>query len=590
MKDEVIVFDNINTEYRDARLYINESTAQLAVDVLSKDIETNSMTAEKYAYMSKAYIFLGDDEEALKYAKMAVLKDSEYVYGYVRLTFAYARLGQKENVRRFTDTAQSLNQFKNNYITSFLAVLYDYCSEPEMAQKQIDALKMKAENTADYFYYIGFVFSQERPEEALKYLKRAEQLDFEDKYNLWTNLAENYFLLDDFENTEKYVDKCQKICLTKRNLELKAECAKSRGEYEEAISYLRKKYKLDKPEDKISTLALLIYNYSELPNPNKTEKIINFALSKFEPDYPLYYVIASFYENNDNYENAISYYKLMEKFEENRSTTYASLSYCYSELEDYSPALIYADKAIEANPEDSYAHYRKGRLLVKLKNYEDAIASFMHSIDYDKTDVDSFQWISYCYSMLKNYDKSLEFANRAILINKEDCYSYFRKAWAYQEMGRYQEAINFYQQCIERDDKYVDAYLNISYIYSKLKDNKQSLLYANKALLLNKDYAYAHYRKAWALQESGRMEEAIDGYSKAIELDPTDIYNYLGIACISLNNQENAAALLYANKAIFIDRNCGGAYYYKSLALSNLGKPKEAEAAYAKALSLGYNP
>jgi len=584
------VFDNINTEYRDARLYINESTAQLAVDVLSKDIETNTMTAEKYAYLSKAYIFLGDDEEALKYAKMAVLKDSEYVYGYVRLAFAYARLGQKENVRRFTDTAQSLNQFKNNYITSFLAVLYDYCSEPEMAQKQVEALKMKAENTADYFYYIGFVFSQERPEEALKYLRRAEQLDFEDKYNLWTNLAENYFLLDDFENTEKYVDKCQRICFTKRNLELKAECAKSRGEYEEAISYLRKKYKLDKPEDKISTLALLIYNYSELPNPNKTEKIINFALSKFEPDYPLYYVIASFYENNDNYENAISYYKLMEKFEENRSTTYASLSYCYSELEDYSPALIYAEKAVAANPEDSYAHYRKGRLLVKLKNYEDAIASFMHSIDYDKTDVDSFQWISYCYSMLKNYDKSLEFANRAILINKEDCYSYFRKAWAYQEMGRYQEAINFYQQCIERDDKYVDAYLNISYIYSKLKDNKQSLLYANKALLLNKDYAYAHYRKAWALQESGRMEEAIDGYSKAIELDPTDIYNYLGIACISLNNQENAAALLYANKAIFIDRNCGGAYYYKSLALSNLGKSKEAEQAYARALALGYNP
>ena len=379
MKDEVIVFDNINTEYRDARLYINESTAQLAVDVLSKDIETNTI---KYAYLSKAYIFLGDDEEALKYAKMAVLKDSEYVYGYVRLAFAYARLGQKENVRRFTDTAQSLNQFKNNYITSFLAVLYDYCSEPEMAQKQVEALKMKAENTADYFYYIGFVFSQERPEEALKYLRRAEQLDFEDKYNLWTNLAENYFLLDDFENTEKYVDKCQRICFTKRNLELKAECAKSRGEYEEAISYLRKKYKLDKPEDKISTLALLIYNYSELPNPNKTEKIINFALSKFEPDYPLYYVIASFYENNDNYENAISYYKLMEKFEENRSTTYASLSYCYSELEDYSPALIYADKAIAANPEDSYAHYRKGRLLVKLKNYEDAIASFMHSIQF----------------------------------------------------------------------------------------------------------------------------------------------------------------------------------------------------------------
>ena len=145
-------------------------------------------------------------------------------------------------------------------------------------------------------------------------------------------------------------------------------------------------------------------------------------------------------------------------------------------------------------------------------------------------------------------------------------------------------------EAVDVDDKYIDAYVNISYIYSKTKDYKLSMLYANKALLLDKDYAYAHYRKAWALQETGKFEEAIDGYSKAIELDPSDIYNYLGIACVSLNTQANLNALLYANKAILIDRNCGGAYYYKSLALSNLGKSKEAEQAFSIAQRLGYSP
>jgi Flp pilus assembly protein TadD len=121
-----------------------------------------------------------------------------------------------------------------------------------------------------------------------------------------------------------------------------------------------------------------------------------------------------------------------------------------------------------------------------------------------------------------------------------------------------------------------------------MKDIKQSLLYANKALLINKDYAYAHYRKAWALQETGKFGEASDGYSKAIELNPTDVYNYLGMACVSLNNNDSSEALEYANKALFVDRNCGGAYYYKSIALSNLGRQKEAEKAFAKALKLGY--
>ena len=572
-------------------MYINEITANQAVDILMKDVLSDNMTAEKYAYLSKAYIFLGNNDLALKYAKMAVLKNSSYVYGYIRLAFVYAKLGQKELAKNFTQTADSLNNHENDYINSFLAVLYDYCDEKILAKRQIDILKSKNCNTPDYYYYLGFIYSQEQPKEAIKYLEKAEHLDFKDKFNLWINLAENYYLLDNIEKTEEYIDKCLTLGATCRTLEIKADCFKIAGKYNDAIKCLRKKYKLDKTSnDKLSTLALLIYNYSESGNAQKTTKIITFALKNFEPDYKLYFVIASFYENIDNYEEAIKYYKKMEKFDENKSTIYASLSYCYTEIKDYSAALIYSDKAINADSENSYAYYRKGRLLVKLKEFDSAIDMFMKSIDYDKSDVDSFQWISYCYSMLKDFEKSLEFANRAILINNEDCYSYFRKAWAYQELGRYIEAINFYQKCLEYNDKYIDAYLNISYIYSKLKNTKQSLLYANKALLINKDYAYAHYRKAWALQESGRMEEALDGYSKAIELDPTDIYNYLGIACISLNNQENAAALLYANKALFIDRNCGGAYYYKSLALSNLGKPKEAEAALTKAIELGYTP
>ena len=37
MKDEVNVFDNIYTEYKNARLYINEQTAKIAEEVLLKE-------------------------------------------------------------------------------------------------------------------------------------------------------------------------------------------------------------------------------------------------------------------------------------------------------------------------------------------------------------------------------------------------------------------------------------------------------------------------------------------------------------------------------------------------------------------------
>jgi tetratricopeptide (TPR) repeat protein len=405
-------------------------------------------------------------------------------------------------------------------------------------------------------------------------------------------MAENYEELEDYDNAELYADKCLKEEDTAYLLSLKADCLKEREDYEEAIKVLRKKYhNFDKTKDeKLQTLSLLIYNASNIYNKHKCERYINFAIKNFEPDSSLSYILAAYYEGIEDYKNALIYYKKLTTFDEDDATAYASLSFCYSKLGDDDSALKYADTAISKDSQNAYPYYRKGRIYSNMKEYYTAIIWFIKAIELDNTDVDSLQWISYCYSMLKDYEKSLEFANRAILLDNKDAYSYFRKAWAYQEIGRYQEAIRYYKDCINCNDKYVDAYLNISFIYSKMKDSKQSLLYANKALLINKDYAYAHYRKAWALQECGRLDEAYDGYSKAIELDPTDIYNYLGIACISLNTNDSSSALLYANKAIFIDRSCGGAYYYKSLALSNLGKIKESEAAYTKAIELGYVP
>ena len=585
------MYDNIYTNYKDAKAYINEVTAPDIVDMLIHKEISGNMKAETYAYLSKAYTFVGNDELALSFAFKSIETDPDYVYGYIRVAFTYARIGEKDNALRYTQKADKLNNDKNPYINAFLAVLYGYLNNEKRVKRLIASLKENYQNTADYNYYLGFVYSQENPEEAIKWFLKAEKSDFKDKYNLWSNIAENYSLLEDFDNAEYYADKCLELGESKNILRIKAECRKENAEYDEAVKFLRRKYKNDfSTEDKLKTLTLLIYCSSYSSFPQKTDRYIAFAMKNFDVNYNLCYVAATYYENIEDYEMAIDMYKQLARLDRESGTGYSGLSYCYSQMGDNEKALKYADKSIQKEPECSYTYYRKARVLASMKDYPNAISYFEKSLDYDKTDVDSFQWISYCYSMLKNFEKSLEYANRAILLDKEDSYSYFRKAWAYQELERYQEAIRFYEECIKYDNKYVDAYLNISYIYSKLHDTKQSLLYANKALLINKDYSYAHYRKAWALQESGRYQEAVDGYSKAIELDPTDIYNYLGIACISLNNDESANALLYANKALFIDRNCGGAYYYKSLALSNLGRIEEAQAAYAKAISLGYSP
>jgi len=583
------VFDNQYTKYEEAKIFISEVNAEEIATALEKDVKSKKMTAEKYAYLSKACVFMKDTKKAVKYAKAAIKADKTYPYGYIRLAFAYATMGKKKETLKNCLLAENIDS--SNYLYNvFYAIFHHFCDDKDTANKILFKLETNCDESAPYLYNLGVLYSVNKNDydTAEIYLRKAYDAGYKDTYNVCENIADCYSELRDAENTEFFVDKCLEMKETEDMLGKKADCLAYKGNTKDAAKILRKLYKIT--DDKQNIIIKLARIYQRNDEISKAAHCYNFALKTTEATTTLYDLIASLYEEQEDYEKAISIYEKSLTLNSKDASTYASISYCYSQLDNNEKAMEYIEQALKIDKEASYIHYRKARVLTDEKKYKEAIKSFNDSLDYDKTDLDCYQWISYCYSELKDFEKSLEYANRAIILDKEDAYSYFRKAWAFQEMQKYSDAVEFYKECIKRNDKYIDAYVNISYIYSKTGDMKQSMVYANKAILLNKDYAYAHYRKAWALQETGKFEEALDGYSKAMELDPSDIYNYLGIACVSLNTQANLNALLYANKAILIDRTCGGAYYYKGLALSNLGKTKEAEKAFSTAMQMGYSP
>ena len=457
------MYDNIRTYYKDTNIFINEVTAKTVIKLLKREEEQGTLTAEKCAYMSKAYVFIQDDKTAQKYARMAIRKNKNYPYGYIRLAFTYARLGKKRQTLKFTQMADKFDLSGNCFLLAFMACLYRYCEKNERAEELIEKIKKIPAKGADYYYNLGFIYSQEEPKTAIEWFVQAEELEYKDRYNLWYNMAENYDLLEDYEKSSLYVEKCLKCGGSFKVFSLKAESLNKDEKYEEAINYLRKQYKsVDNTDDKALVLAKIIYNYKMQNKSKRCGRYIDFALKNFKPTHTLYYVAANYYENECIYEKAVEMYKHMLETEDNDASVYTSISYCYSQMDDEKSALEYANKALEIEPDNSYNYYRKGRVCTNLKDYKSAINNFLKSIEFDKTDVDSFQWISYCYSMTNEFEKSLEFANRALLLDKTDCYSYFRKAWAYQELGKYDEAIKYYKECIERNDKYVDAYLNIS--------------------------------------------------------------------------------------------------------------------------------
>lgn len=577
------MYDNFYTKYEDAKIFINQVSAEDVIKMLEKE---KHPTAEQCAYLSKAYIFCDDVKSAIKYAKKAVKLDSEYAYGYIRLAFAYGKDGKKKDCLKNVLLAEKYGA-DNWMIQSFLVGLYNYIDDEEKQDFYLKKLLEHDIDTPDYYYNVGyayFVLQSEGYAKSIEYHEKAK--DYKDRYSLYKRLMECYGELDDIEKAYEYIEKCLAIKETQEHLERRIQCLIYFERYDEAEKFSREFYR--KSDDKLQALIFLGLINKQRGMYKKALKYLRFGDYTAKATEYLYELMAEVYEAQKDYYSALDFYKKALKFDRYDDDVLLNISYCYSKLKDYELADKYADMAILLNDKSAYSYYRKGTIMAAVERYDDAVEAFLKGVALEPDDIDYYHSISYCYSKTCEYELSLDYANRAIFLDKTNCYSYFRKAWALQEMLNYGDAIEFYKKCIECDSTYVDAYANISFCYSKLKDFKKSILYANKAIMVNKDYAYSHYRKAWALHSLGKFDEAIEDYIEAIELDPTDVYNYLGITGVFLDKQANLSALEFVNKAIMLDRNCGNAYYYKSLALSNLGKKSEAEKVYAKARQLGF--
>ena len=577
------MYDNFYTKYKDAKIFINSATAEDVIKMLSKE---KLLTAEQCVYLSKAYVFADDGKKAVKFARKAVKINPEYAYGYIRLSFALGRMGKKKECLKNLELAEKFGA-EDWLVQTFLACIYNYVGDFDKSSYYIEKLLECGDKSPAYYYNVGFVYyaiSPEDYEKAIEYFKKAG--DFKDRYNLNYKLMECYGELGDIETALGYLEKCLSIKETPELLERQIQCMIFLERYDEAELLSRAYYR--KTYDKQQALRFLAVIAKSRGQYSKALRYLRFADYTTGATEYLYELMAEIYEAKKDYYSALDFYKKALRFDRYDDEILLNISYCYSKINEYELADNYADMAIALNDNSSYSFYRKGNIMLSVERFDAAVEAFKRAVELDPEDLDYYHSISYAYSKTGELELSLEYANRAILLDKTNSYSYFRKAWALQEMEKYEEAINSYEKCIECESTFVDAYANISFCYSKLKEFNKSILFANKAIMVNKDYAYSHYRKAWALHNLGKFDEALDDYMEAIELDPTDIYNYLGITGVFLDKKENIAALEFANKAIMLDRKCGNAYYYKSVALSNLGKKAEAEKIYAKAVQFGF--
>jgi len=179
-------------------------------------------------------------------------------------------------------------------------------------------------------------------------------------------------------------------------------------------------------------------------------------------------------------------------------------------------------------------YYERGLAYEKKEQYDEAIAEYVHVIEYDSNHTNTYFHRGLCYLKKKDHSAAILENNRVIELNPNYADAYFNRGSAYAESKKYDEAIEDYNKYIRMKPQDPEGYITRGRVLGSKGENDEAISDYNKALELNPNMQDEIYYKLWivynnrgvSLAKEDKHSEAVADFSKAIQLNPNDGQSY----------------------------------------------------------------
>lgn len=122
--------------------------------------------------------------------------------------------------------------------------------------------------------------------------------------------------------------------------------------------------------------------------------------------------------------------------------------------------------------------------------------------------------------------------------------TWFKRGRAYEEMGQLPQAISDLQEAIKLEPDRLEYLMQLGILYFKQEEFATAAFFMEKALAVKSNHSEAYLIRGRALQQAGKIQDAMESYDNAIRYNrnASDAYLYRGMLKVALRQEKSACA------------------------------------------------
>jgi tetratricopeptide (TPR) repeat protein len=187
-----------------------------------------------------------------------------------------------------------------------------------------------------------------------------------------------------------------------------------------------------------------------------------------------------------------------------------------SEREQYDEALGLHEKALEHDPENSFAWNGKGFTLHGFGRYDEALAAYEESTRLDPSDAGPWNGKGNALLDLGRHADALAAYEESIRLGPKDAIPWNNKGNVLRGLGRHEEALAAYKESSRLDPKYAMPWNNKGNVLGDLGRHDEALAAYEESIRLDPNRPVPWNNKGLTIQDLGRPEQALAAFEEVI--------------------------------------------------------------------------